>query len=151
MPIYEYLCPTCGLIEQLLPMSASDQATYICRCGAMADRVVSLAAMRPDSAWHFGEFVPGHGHLNSASKIARAKKARGIVELSGRNDIESMKKMAASARQGWDEQLSRQTRRHFEETIANSGVVDSFGELTSDAIRQLSSEPITSANDERLA
>jgi hypothetical protein len=106
--------------------------------------------MRPDANWFYGETIKGHGYLTSASKIARARKQAGIVELSGRDDREAIKKTAEEARKGWDAKLEKQSRRVFEEAFAGSGVIDSFGEPTADACKKLSDTPISSGKDPRV-
>src|SRR5262249_28765030 len=141
----------CGRrLEELLPMSGADRTTIACPCGNMAERMVSRVAMRPDSAWHFGQFIHGHGYLNSASKIARAQKANGVVERCGRADVEGMKKTAAEAQEAKDRRLERGTKEVFEKTFANSGIVDSFGQLTPDATKKISDEPILRGDDPRI-
>lgn len=138
MPIYEYDCPVHGRIELLERISDADKPFIYCMtCGIKAARVYSVCTMKPDSNWHFGQYIPKHGYINSASKIARIKRESNIVTLDNQNDVDAMKKTATEARKDWDAQVERQNRKVFEETIANSGVVNSFGELTEDARKPL--------------
>lgn len=150
MPLFEFQCPVDGLrFELLLPSLPGDERAACPLCGALSPLVPSLPTMRPDPNWHFGKTIGGV-YLNSAKKIARARKEQGIVELGGRNDREAMKKLAEEGQQAKDAKLERDTYKHFEKTIANSGVVDSFGEPVAGVFEKLSDQPITSTKDERL-
>ncbi len=135
MPLYSFNCPIHGAFDLLLPMSEWNRETAQCQCGAVAERQAELCAMRPDSLWHFGKVVADIGEVNSSSKLARINRDRNIVTINGRADAEAMKKTAADARKGWDAQLERDTRKHFEEMFSGSGVVDSDGNLSPDAMR----------------
>ena len=137
MPLYTFHCELDGVFELLLPMAEFERKTAECpTCGTVGPRVAELCAMQPDNAWHFGRFVEGHGYLSSKSKIARAEKANGIATLSGRYDVEGMKKVAADARKANDEKRRRNLRRAFDDTFAGTGVLDSFGQLRPEAIKQ---------------
>jgi putative FmdB family regulatory protein len=136
MPIYSFHCPTHGAFDLLLPMSEWNRETAGClTCGAPSERQAELCAIQPDDKWHFGEFAPGIGEVNSRSKLAKIKRQRNIVTLDGRNDAEAMKKTAAEARAQWDVQLEKQTHDYFSEALAGQGLIDSFGEATLDATR----------------
>lgn len=149
MPIYSFNCPQHGAFDLLLPMSEWNRETAPCphsepgtgflgipgACGEFSERQAELCAIRPDGHWHFGEFVPQVGEVNSRSKIARIKRERGLETLSGRRDAEAMKKTAAEARAQWDVQVEKQTHDYFSEALAGQGLIDSFGEPTPDAMR----------------
>lgn len=41
MPIYEYLCPTCGKFEKIVPFKAVDTPQKCPKCGTLRPRAVS--------------------------------------------------------------------------------------------------------------
>jgi putative FmdB family regulatory protein len=136
MPIYTYCCDRHGAIELLMPMSEWNRPWIDCpSCGQRAGRMAERVSMQPDSAWHFGQIIDGQ-EINSKSKIVRAEKAKGIGYLSGRRDIDGMKKVAADARKEKDEKRRQNLRKIFDKTFSGTGVLDSFGHLRPEAIKQ---------------
>src|SRR5262245_39412416 len=117
MPIYEFLCEEHGKFEALFPRVVGVEYQPCPACDVPAPRIYSLPVMRPDANWHFGQEVAGHGYLNSKSKIERAHKAAGNIQLGDRGDWEAMKKTAEQGKEANNAKLERQTRRHFEKTI----------------------------------
>lgn len=152
MPIFEFECPTHGCFEELLSRFPSNES-HVCPChGCLigAPLVPSRVAMQPDSLWA-GHVVEGYGYVTSASKLAKIKKDKGHITLSGRDDMEAMKKMAAEGRKARDEKLDRDIKEVFDEHFTGSGVIDSFGAPVPGAFDKLSDTPITSGDDPRLA
>lgn len=144
MPLYHFKCAICRtLSEILLPMSESDIEYATCpSCGlGIAERQAEVCSMRPDSNWHFGQQVNGQ-YFNSSSQIARAEKAAGLVELSGRDDVEAMNKHSERAAKARDAKFSNQRRAIIEEQLTGQGLFDSFGQLRPEATRKLSDEEI---------
>jgi hypothetical protein len=146
---FDYACQEHGRFEILLE---KHQEKVDCpKCGKPSEWIPWIGAMKPDPNWHFGEYVRGHGYLQSSSQIARAKKSQGIETLCGRSDIEGMKKEAESGKKSREAKEDRERLEHFEKVFSATGVVDSFGEITPEALRLLSDTPINSSNDERLS
>lgn len=151
MPLFEFQCAVDGNRFELLLSGLPEDETGACPlCGARSPLVWSMPVMKPDANWFYGEEVAGHGYLNSASKIARARKANGLVELGGRDDREAMKRIAAEGRAAQDARLEKAARRCFERAVIGTGVVDADGNATPEAMRKISDEPIKSTKDSRL-
>ena len=150
MPIYEFSCEEHGTFEALFPRVVGVEYLACPTCDVPAPRIYSLPTMRPDANWHFGEQVVGHGYLNSRSKIARANKANGNVEIGGRNEWEAVKKTAEEAQRQKEVAHNESSRRHFLRVAAGSGIIDSDGKPTADAFKKQSDEPIKTTKDSRL-
>jgi putative FmdB family regulatory protein len=46
MPLYEFLCPTCGPFDQLRPFSEASAPAHCPNCGAAATRVITAPNLR---------------------------------------------------------------------------------------------------------
>jgi len=104
----------------------------------MAERIASRVSMHADSLWagHMTE----HGYVTSSSKLAQIKRDKGIVELSSQREVDGMKKVASDARKEKDEKFKRNLKSAFEKGFAGTGVLDSFGQLRPEALREESND-----------
>ena len=151
MPLYTFHCEEDGVFELLLPMAESNREGAECPdCGTIGHRVAEICSMRPDSMWA-GHVVEGYGYVTSASKLAKIKKAKNHVELNGRNDVESMKKMAEQGRKDRETKLDKDIKDAFEEGFAGSGAVDSFGAPAPGIFDKISDEQILRGDDPRIS
>lgn len=143
MPLYEIECPTDGRAELLLPLSASDALMLPCpTCGQPCYRVHSLASVRPDSLWA-GHYIENYGYVTSSKQVANIRKQRRLVEIGDRADQEAIHKTATDAAKAKKDKFAKETRAFLEAEFSGKGMLTSDGEITPEANRKLSDEPIT--------
>ncbi len=130
--IYSYECPDHGAFDQIRPLSDWNLDWVACpTCEAKSPRLVELCAIQADSLWHFGAKTKG-GEVNSRSQLERYEKENNIVTLSGQNDRDAIRKMAAEGKKDLDRKAKKDRREAFEKAISGQGIVNSFGEMKID-------------------
>lgn len=154
MPLYNFQCVLCNTVsELLLPVTKSTLDYALCpSCGlGPAERMVELCTMRPDPYWS-GVMTKHDGYVTSSSKLAQSRKERHLVEVGDRDDREAMKKTADEAAKARDEKFSKDTREFLNTQLAGKGILDSFGGVRPEAMKEITSEPITrmTKDDPRL-
>lgn len=60
MPFYEFVCPTCGIFEKMMPMSDSDVKELECDCGDVAKKIPSVSSFElKGGGWFAGGYTKG--------------------------------------------------------------------------------------------
>jgi len=133
MPLFDFDCPFHGRFELLLKEAPKGKRSCP-TCKARSPLMAPLTVMHPDKLWagHMTE----HGYVTSKSQLVRAEKVKGVTHLSNRHEVEGMKKVAADARKEKEEKSRRNLRKAFDDTFAGSGVLDSFGHLRPESIKE---------------
>lgn len=143
MPLYEYECFEHGRFELLLPLAEAERPSVFClKCRRTCPRVFSLVAMRPDPFWS-GVMTRNYGYVTSGSRIAQIMKEKHWSEVGDRSDREAAKKTAEEAAKAREDKFAKDTRKFLENRLSEAGVLDSFGGVRPEAMKPLSSEPIT--------
>lgn len=94
MPIYDYECPSCGLIEDQI--AKTDEQVIVCECGKEARRIITLSGVHcanDDSAWvrsaaeAFSAEDPNHAVRDFVARPTR-RRLRAAMKVKGLRHLE---------------------------------------------------------------